>query len=54
MYDAGKFSIDFDDFEAKAADPHMKLVIWLQSSQPDGPHLDGRGAPARRGHRRKV
>ena len=36
VYDEGKFSIDFDDFEAKAADPHMKLVIWCNPHNPTG------------------
>ena len=32
----GYFSIDFEDFERKAADPMMKLVIWCNPHNPSG------------------
>ena len=35
-YEEGRFSIDFDDFAAKAADPAVKLVIWCNPHNPSG------------------
>ena len=32
----GCFSIDFEDFERKAADPMMKLVLWCNPHNPSG------------------
>ena len=32
----GSFSIDFEDFERKAADPKVKLVIWCNPHNPTG------------------
>ena len=32
----GHFSIDFDDFERKAADPMTKLIIWCNPHNPSG------------------
>lgn len=32
----GHFTIDFDDFEKKAADPKMKLVLWYNPHNPSG------------------
>lgn len=32
----GRFEMDFDDFEKKAADPHTKLVIWCNPHNPSG------------------
>lgn len=32
----GNFSLDFEDFEKKAADPHMKLVIFCNPHNPSG------------------
>ena len=34
--EAGNFTIDFEDFAAKAADPRMKLVIWCNPHNPSG------------------
>ena len=34
--DDGYFEIDFDDFEKKAADPQVKLVIWCNPHNPTG------------------
>lgn len=34
--DQGYFTIDFDDFEKKAADPKMKLVLWCNPHNPTG------------------
>lgn len=32
----GYFTIDFNDFEKKAADPKMKLVLWCTPTIPPG------------------
>ncbi len=32
----GHFTIDFDDFEKKAADPKMKLMLWCNPHNPSG------------------
>lgn len=32
----GEFSIDFEDFEKKAADPKVKLVLWCNPHNPSG------------------
>lgn len=32
----GYFTIDFEDFEKKAADPKMKLVLWCNPHNPTG------------------
>ena len=34
--DGGEFTIDFDDFEKKASDPHMKLILWCNPHNPTG------------------
>lgn len=34
--DRGYFTIDFEDFEKKAADPKMKLVLWCNPHNPTG------------------
>lgn len=35
-YDDGFFSLDFDDFAAKAADPAVRLIIWCNPHNPTG------------------
>ena len=35
-YEEGDFSIDFEDFEKKAADPAVKLVLWCSPHNPTG------------------
>ncbi len=32
----GRFTIDFEDLERKASDPHMKLLIWCHPHNPTG------------------
>ena len=32
----GEFSLDYEDFEAKCADPHCKLVFWCNPHNPSG------------------
>ena len=32
----GQFSIDFEDFEKKCADPHCKLLFWCNPQNPTG------------------
>ena len=34
--DGGEFSVDFEDFAAKAAEPDVKLVIWCNPHNPTG------------------
>lgn len=34
--DRGRFSVDFEDFEEKASNPDMKLVIWCSPHNPTG------------------
>lgn len=34
--DQGVFQLDFDDLEAKAADPAMKLLLWCNPHNPTG------------------
>ena len=34
--DGGYFTIDFDDLEAKAADPKVRLLIWCNPHNPTG------------------
>lgn len=34
--DNGSFTIDFEDFEKKASDPKMKLIIWCNPHNPSG------------------
>lgn len=35
-YSEGEFSVDFEDFARKAADPQVKLVIWCNPHNPSG------------------
>lgn len=32
----GRFSVDYEDFEKKCADPHCKLVFWCNPQNPTG------------------
>jgi cystathionine beta-lyase len=34
--DNGSFNIDFEDFEKKASDPKMKLILWCNPHNPSG------------------
>lgn len=36
----GRFSVDWEDFETKAADPDVKLLMLCNPPQPHRPHLD--------------
>lgn len=35
-YDNGTFKIDFDDFEKKASDPSVKMIMWCNPHNPTG------------------
>ncbi|QAT42929.1 MalY/PatB family protein [Aminipila luticellarii] len=35
-YEKGYFTVDFDDFEKKAADPKVKMVLWCNPHNPTG------------------